>query len=140
MSIKIESYHSNTPTQCFACQRFGHSSLHYSFTSMCIKCAGSHLAKNCFKPRESEPKWINCEVNHTFNYFKWSVIIQQKDNRRPSRINPTLKSISRRYETPTTMALSSHSQPTYSDKPLYSSMASKNLHYTPLSINLMTYW
>lgn len=87
MSIKIESYRSNTPAQCFACQRFGHSSLHCGYSPRCVKCAGPHLAKDCLKTKEEEPKCINCEGNHTANYSKCPALIQEKASRRPIRPN-----------------------------------------------------
>lgn len=40
MSVKIEAYKSNSPTQCFSCQRFGHSSLHCGYAPRYVKFTG----------------------------------------------------------------------------------------------------
>lgn len=70
--------------QCFACQRFGHSSLNCGYTQQCVKCAGSLLAKDCVKSREAEPKWTNCNDAHLDNYIKYPFLLQVKANCCPS--------------------------------------------------------
>jgi hypothetical protein len=70
MSVKVESYHFNKPAQCFACQRFGHSSLRYGYASRSVKCSGLHLAKDCQKTKEQDPTFANCSGNHTANFSK----------------------------------------------------------------------
>lgn len=54
MSIKIESYRSTNPAQCFACQWFGHSSLHCGYLPRCVKFSGLHLANDCKKTLEKK--------------------------------------------------------------------------------------
>jgi len=87
MSVKVESYRANSPAQCFSCQRFGHSSLYCGYPPRCVKCAGSHLAKDCSKLREADPKCVNCEGTHTANYSKCPALLQEIAKRRPIRPN-----------------------------------------------------
>lgn len=68
--IKVESYRSNRPAQCYSCQRFGHSSFHCGYAPRCVKCAGEHHAKDCAKIKEEDPKCANCGGTHTANYSK----------------------------------------------------------------------
>lgn len=89
MSVKVESYRSNSPAQCFSCQRFGHSSLHCGYAPRCVKCAGPHQAKECTKTKEMAPKCVNCEGDHTANYSKCPALIREKISRRPDRPNTT---------------------------------------------------
>jgi len=56
LAVKIKPFKSNNASQCFSCQRFGHSSLHCGYISSYIKCALGCLAKYCPKPREEPPK------------------------------------------------------------------------------------
>ena len=127
MSIKVESYRSNSPAQCFSCQRFGHSSLHCGYAPRCVKCAGPHLAKECSKTKEAAPKCVNCEGDHTANYSKCPALLLEKNSRRPVRPNsfavPT-KSDSH------TVPLSQLSNPSPSsaipNQPSYASVATSN--------------
>lgn len=70
VTIKVEPYRKTGPAQCFSCQRFGHSSLHCGHPPRCVKCAGAHLAKDCQKTREEDPKCSNCHGSHTANFKK----------------------------------------------------------------------
>lgn len=78
MSIKVESYCSTNPAQCFAYQRFGHSSLHCGYQPKCIKCSGSHLAKECKKTPEEKPSCANCKGDHTANFKHCLAFLQVK--------------------------------------------------------------
>lgn len=42
--------------QCFSCQRFGLPVYNVGFPTICLKCAGSHLVKNCLKTPKKAPK------------------------------------------------------------------------------------
>ena len=60
-------------TQCFHCQRFGHSAMscrqkQENVAPVCRFCAGSHKSSDCDK--KSEPKCSNCaRANETANHF-----------------------------------------------------------------------
>eukprot|EP00102_Acyrthosiphon_pisum_P016973 XP_008188136.1 PREDICTED: nucleic-acid-binding protein from mobile element jockey-like [Acyrthosiphon pisum] len=66
--VLVEPYKTSGPTQCFSCQRFGHSSLQCGHTPRCVKCAGDHPTKSCAKPKEDPATCCNCIGNHTANY------------------------------------------------------------------------
>jgi len=66
--VKIESYKSSGPAQCFSCQRFGHSSLQCGHPPRCVKCGENHPSKECKKPKEDSPTCCNCKGKHTANY------------------------------------------------------------------------
>ncbi|CAI6342967.1 unnamed protein product [Macrosiphum euphorbiae] len=87
MAVKIERYKSNTPAQCYNCQKFGHSSVHCGSAPRCVKCAGNHKAKDCTKPSDEKPKCTNCEGEHTANYRKCPAFSQETEKRRPVNRN-----------------------------------------------------
>lgn len=95
IQIKVESYRSNKPVQCFSCQRFEHSSLYCGFAPRCVKYAGPHLAKDCVKTLDTDPKCTDCDGIHTANYTKCSALIAEKPARKPIHPNtqnfPALK-------------------------------------------------
>jgi Associated with zinc fingers len=134
IQIKIESYRSNKPAQCFSCQRFGHSSLHCGYTPRCVKCTGSHLAKDCSKPRDEDPKCVNCDGSHPANYTKCPALIAEKERRLPLRPNTVFKNSSKDFpqslsiqtpNLPTTQI--STTQPSYSAITTNSSSSQANL-------------
>jgi hypothetical protein len=118
ISIQVESYRSNKPAQCYACQRFGHSSRHCGYAPRCVKCAGPHLARDCAKTQEEDPKCVNCDGTHTANYTKCPALLKEKETRRPTR--PNTASFPSESTFP---KLSSNSPPTQDS----------NLHPTPAS-------
>jgi hypothetical protein len=67
-SIIVESYKKIGPSQCFACQRFGHGSQNCGHPPRCVKCSGNHLAKDCGKTPEETPLCCNCGKDHTANF------------------------------------------------------------------------
>lgn len=74
ISIKVKSYRSKNPNQCFACQRFGHSRNYYGLL-------------DSTKSRVENSKYVNCDDIHTDNYTKCPVLIEERDNRHPKRPN-----------------------------------------------------
>lgn len=68
MKIKIESYKKSGPSQCFACQHFGHGSSKCDNLPRCVKCAGNHNASDCKKLPDQEPTCCNCGEKHTANF------------------------------------------------------------------------
>lgn len=68
LKVKIESFRKTGPSQCHACQRFGHGSQNCGHPPRCVKCAKPHPSKECTKPREVTPTCVNCGGGHTANY------------------------------------------------------------------------
>jgi hypothetical protein len=87
MTVKVESYKSDNPAQCYACQRFGHSSLHCNQAPRCVKCAGPHQAKDCTKKMEEDPTCANCKGVHTANFKRCPTLLQLKADKRPIKPN-----------------------------------------------------
>lgn len=56
-------------TQCFRCQRFGHSSMNCNLPPRCVKCTKSHATKDCDKKDRSEmAQCCNCNEKHPANF------------------------------------------------------------------------
>ena len=57
------------PTQCFNCQRWGHSSQNCGYKFRCVKCTEVHAPGQCKRTsREGDAKCINCSGNHAASY------------------------------------------------------------------------
>lgn len=66
--VKLEPPASK-PTQCYRCQKWGHSQRYCYGLIKCVKCAGDHLSKKCERDPELEPPTCaNCKGDHTANY------------------------------------------------------------------------
>jgi len=58
-----------TIPQCSKCQRYGHTQAYCFHSPRCIKCAGSHLTKQCLRKDKSDNvKCVLCDGNHPANY------------------------------------------------------------------------
>lgn len=81
----------NKVTQCFNCQRFGHSSFGCGYTSRCVKCELPHPRGQCTRTtREGNPKCCNCGGDHAANHRGCSVyqkIIERKTLRSNKPVN-----------------------------------------------------
>lgn len=55
-------------TQCFRCQRFGHTQRQCRLAPRCVRCAGDHTASQCTKPRDAEAKCCNCDGKHPASF------------------------------------------------------------------------
>lgn len=87
MTVKVESYRSTNPAQCFSCQRLGHFSLHCGYQPRCVNCSGSHLAKDCKKTLDEKPSCANYKSEHTANFKRCPTFLQLNT----SKIHPTPK-------------------------------------------------
>lgn len=66
----------NSQTQCFNCQRWGHTSLNCGFKFRCVKCTESHAQGNCKRTtRDGEPQCVNCGKNHAASHRKCQAFI-----------------------------------------------------------------
>lgn len=77
--IRIEKYKPNrtSGTQCFRCQRFGHSSRNCNMPPRCVKCTSDHATADCSKKDRTEPaKCCNCNEEHPANYGKCPVRLE----------------------------------------------------------------
>lgn len=69
--IYWEKFHSLKPyTQCFRCQSFGHSSTNCNHPPRCVKCAGTHLTRECDRAAVEAPSCANCSGAHPANFSK----------------------------------------------------------------------
>lgn len=69
--VTIEKFTPNRTqgTQCFRCQRFGHSSHNCNMPTRCVKCTKPHATSECPKIGREEPaRCCNCEGEHPANY------------------------------------------------------------------------
>lgn len=64
-------------TQCYKCQRWGHSSSNCGFAPRCVACGDNHEPNKCPRKqlmeearKESKPKCCNCGGDHTANYHQ----------------------------------------------------------------------
>jgi len=79
-SVKIESYKKRESlTQCFRCQRFGHTRLTCQISPKCVKCAGDHLAAECLKSPKSPASCINCGGQHPASYKQCPYYLKLKE-------------------------------------------------------------
>jgi hypothetical protein len=80
-------------TQCFKCQRFGHTSSNCGMKFRCVKCREDHLPKECLRkrpakgePDEGKPACVNCGGEHPANsstceaYVKYSEVVNRRRN------------------------------------------------------------
>lgn len=68
MKVRAEAYKPpKTPTQCFRCQRFGHTTSCCKARPRCVKCGQEHGSKDCEATRE-DFKCVLCGKSHTASY------------------------------------------------------------------------
>lgn len=67
-NVKVESYKSSRPAQCYACQLFGHSSLQCEHFPRCVKCGADHQTSICIRSKEETPKCCNYLGEHIANF------------------------------------------------------------------------
>ncbi|XP_039764298.1 uncharacterized protein LOC120636801 [Pararge aegeria] len=70
------------PAQCHRCQQFRHSSHNCHRPIACVRCGGSHPARDCPRPREEPPTCANCGEAHTANNAACAVFRKEARNRR----------------------------------------------------------
>lgn len=71
LSVIVENFNRKSgPTQCYTCNRFGHSSANCFSTPRCLKCGESHRTSQCLiKETIPDPKCINCgKIGHIASY------------------------------------------------------------------------
>lgn len=97
--IQMEKFKPNrfAGTQCYRCQRFGHTSKNCNLTERCVKCTEQHATKDCPKKNTTNPvQCCNCQGNHAASYhqcnerIKYIQYIESKRNPKPT-INKLVK-------------------------------------------------
>lgn len=100
-AVTINKFKTNqkSGTQCYRCQRFGHTSKNCNMPARCVKCTEDHPIGECTKKDRTEPaRCVNCNENHSANYsqcsarIKYLERIQRKtEERKPKAtfINPS---------------------------------------------------
>lgn len=71
--VKVESKNkSSAPSQCYRCQKFGHTQSRCTFSQKCVKCADDHPSNECKMEKTQEgrnAKCINCgQTGHPASY------------------------------------------------------------------------
>jgi hypothetical protein len=81
----------NRITQCYNCQRWGHSSINCGYPTRCVKCVAAHAKGSCSRTnREGEPECCNCGGSHAANHRGCPIFIKHCDRlkSRPRKISP----------------------------------------------------
>lgn len=96
MKVKIEALRKTTNQipQCKKCQGFNHTEKYCHKTTKCVKCAESHLTKECKVERETPAKCTNCNGQHPASYRGCEVAVQlqkQRNNAIKAKQNPKPK-------------------------------------------------
>lgn len=118
--IRIQKFRPNNSlgTQCYRCQRFGHSSSNCNMPERCVKCTDKHASKDCPKTDRSLPaRCCNCNEDHPANYSKCKErisYIQYLESRRNSRKTTTNRDTNSR---PSFLNGRSYSEATVSNNP-----------------------
>jgi hypothetical protein len=76
-------------SQCVRCQRYGHTKSYCNMPPRCVRCAGSHLSKDCTKSRETPAICVLCNGEHPSNYRGCSVHKHLQNRRSPSSTKRT---------------------------------------------------
>lgn len=81
-------------TQCFNCQRWGHSSINCGLSPRCVKCSENHPKGLCARTSAviGEPTCCNCGGNHSSNYRDCPAYKEHlkrvQSRRRPAQVVP----------------------------------------------------
>lgn len=66
--VRWERHHNNKfIIQCHRCQAWGHATANCHSTPKCLKCAASHITRDCIKDTSSPAKCANCGAAHPAN-------------------------------------------------------------------------
>ena len=57
-------------------QAYVHTQRYCKKDPRCVKCAAKHHTKECRKPKEAQPKYVQCGEVHPANYRGCSVAIE----------------------------------------------------------------
>jgi hypothetical protein len=89
-----------SPTQCFNCQRWGHSSHNCGYKFRCVKCTEVHAPNQCKRTtRDGNAKCINCNGDHAANhrlcptFISYSKRIEKSRSKIQSKVLPQISNI-----------------------------------------------
>jgi hypothetical protein len=69
MKVSVETLRRCTLIQhCKSCQAYGHTQKYCRKEARYVKCVGKHHTKECQKPEQSLPKYVNCGEARPANY------------------------------------------------------------------------
>lgn len=88
--VKFEAPNQRTDIpRCARCQSYNHTMKYCDRAPRCIKCAGSHLSRECTrKEKDENVKCANCQGNHPANY-KGCEVYQQIFKKAFPNLRPT---------------------------------------------------
>lgn len=91
--IKWERYtpKSNNITQCWNCQRLGHSTSNCNYYTRCVKCLLKHERGKCAKKPDDKPACVNCNEDHPANYRKCKAYITYIENISKNKVKNIIK-------------------------------------------------
>ena len=83
--VRVEKFISTqTVTQCFKCQMFGHSSKYCNLKARCVRCSGEHSAQQCDR-KNVALKCANCGEAHVASFRKCKSRDQYMAKRTPPK-------------------------------------------------------
>jgi hypothetical protein len=62
------------PIQCYKCQQFDHVAMNCNADTVCQKCAGNHLKKDCLNDKE---QCANCGEEHQSSFYQCQIYKQK---------------------------------------------------------------
>lgn len=81
LTMNVEKRNKMEVTQCFRCQRYGHTNISCALPLRCVRCAGEHLLKDCTVWR-FDPRCCNCGGDHSAG---WKLCPSRPDNKQTPR-------------------------------------------------------
>lgn len=88
--VSWERYKSkNGITQCFKCQQFDHIAKNCFKKTKCLKCAGTHLIKDCDQTDENI-KCVNCNEKHLANSKNCTAYIRHYNNKQSKNVSSAI--------------------------------------------------
>lgn len=141
--VKIENLKktSNRIVQCKNCQGYNHTRSYCHKPSRCVKCAGPHKSTDCTKIKESPPKCVNCNEEHTANYRGCIVAkelqkLKDTAGKRTSQVTKTSKTDEKKPTKPVEKKSSNGKDNSKTAEKMSYSQATK-AHYTPTLTQVM---
>lgn len=89
--VKIEApLKSNELVQCHRCQMYGHTKSYCRRPYRCVKCGMDHPTAQCTKSKETPPRCVHCQQEHTASY-RGCRVYQHLTQKRTQNVNPNQK-------------------------------------------------
>ncbi len=75
---RAEEFKPIRPIQCYKCQQFDHVAMNCNADTVCQKCAGNHLKKDCLNDKE---QCANCGEEHQSSFYRCEIYKQKLENK-----------------------------------------------------------